>query len=150
MKADFVVYDRNGQIVLIAQVKRKTGVSAEWASKWRRNMLSHGVLPDAKYFLIALMDRFYLWKDAGNAPEPVAPTFEIDAGPVVKPYLDESGISAENISPQSFELIIATWLNSVLHIKIPMNEENEIRKWITDSGLSEAVSGGYLKHEVTL
>jgi len=151
MKADIVIYDRNGQIVLIAEIKRKTGVSAEWAAKWRRNMLSHGELPDAKFFLIALPDRFYLWKNAGNAPEPVAPTFEIDAGPVLKPYLDESGISSENISPQGFELIIAAWINSVLHIKIPLNqEENDTRNWITDSGLSEAVNGGYLRHEVAL
>ncbi|MDM8551417.1 hypothetical protein QUF72_15130 [Desulfobacterales bacterium HSG2] len=98
----------------------------------------------------ALPDRFYLWKDAGNMPEPIAPTFETDAGPILKPYLDESGISPEDISSQSFELIVAAWLSSVLHIGIPPDQKNDIRNWITRSDLSEAVSGGYMRHEVTL
>jgi len=51
MKADFVVYDRHSQIVLIAELKRKTG--AEWAAKWRRNILSHGDMPAAKFFCVA-------------------------------------------------------------------------------------------------
>ncbi len=150
MKADLVGYDRNGQIVLIAEVKRKTGGSAEWAAKWRRNMLSHGDMPDAKFFMIALPDRFYLWKEAGTVPEPTAPTFEIDAGPVLKPYLDESGISLENISPQSFELVVATWLNSILQGGVPLNQRNDTVNWINKSGLSEALSGGYLRYEVAL
>jgi len=150
MKVDIVIYDRSGQIILIAEIKKKPGVSAEWAAKWRRNILSHKTLPDAKFFLIALPDHFYLWKDAGNTPEVVAPTFEIDAEPVLKPYLDKSGISSENISSQSFELIIENWLNSILHIKNPLNQDAGIPNWIPASGLSEAIKGGYLKHEVTL
>ena len=150
MKADLVVYDRNGQIVLIAEVKRKIGVSAKWAAKWRSNMLSHGSQPNTKFFMIALPDRFYLWKDAGTTPKPTNPTFEIDAGPVLKPYLDESGITPENISGQSFELIVATWLNSILGITNPLNQVSPVQDWINQSGLSEAISGGYLKHEVTL
>ncbi|MDM8563850.1 hypothetical protein QUF54_10905 [Candidatus Marithioploca araucensis] len=104
MKADFVVYDRHSQIVLIAELKRKTGVSAEWAAKWRRNILSHGDMPAAKFFLIALLVRFYLWKDAGNTPDSGTPTFEIDTQPILKPYLEESVISMKDISHQCFEL----------------------------------------------
>jgi hypothetical protein len=150
MKADLVAYDRNGQIILIAELKKKTGVSAEWAAKWRRNMLAHGGLPDAKYFMIALPDRFYLWKEAGTVPEEKAPTFEIDAEPLLKPYMDESGISPEDISPQSFELIVAAWLNSLLQTGESPNLENDAPNWINESRFSEALSGGSLKHEVAL
>jgi hypothetical protein len=115
MKADLVVYDRNGQIALIAEIKRKTGCSPEWAAKWRRNILAHGGMPDIKFFMIALPDRFYLWKNADSAPEPVAPTFEIDAEPLLAPYLKESGMLPKDISGQGFELIVSAWLNSVLH-----------------------------------
>ncbi len=150
MKADFVVYDRHSQIVLIAELKRKTGVYAEWAAKWRRNILSHGDMPAAKFFLIALLDRFYLWKDAGNTPDSGAPTFEIDTQPILKPYLEESVISMTDISHQRFEFIVATWLNSILQIKKPLSQRNDPLNGIIQTGLSEAVSGGYLRHEVTL
>jgi len=150
MKADLVVYDRNGQIVLITEIKRKKGVSAEWAAKWRRNMLSHGSLPDAKFFMIALPDRFYIWKDAGTVPETTAPTYEIDAEPLLKPYLNESGILSEDISPQSFELVVSAWLNSILQFRAPLNHEDDSLNWINRTGLSKIVSGGTMKHEVTL
>ncbi|MCP4701847.1 MAG: hypothetical protein GY862_34050, partial [Gammaproteobacteria bacterium] len=85
MKADIVVYDRNRQIALIAEVKKKPGVTSEWAVKWRRNILAHGELPDVTFFMVALPDRFYLWKNAGNQPELVEPSFEIDAEPILRP-----------------------------------------------------------------
>ncbi len=150
MKADLVVYDRNGQIILIAEIKKKTGVSAEWAAKWRRNMLAHGGLPDAKYFMIALPDRFYIWKNAGTNPELAAPTFEIDAEKALKPYLKESELSLEDINPQSFEFIVTSWLNSVLQTGEPFNHENYALNGIYKSGLLAALTGGYLKHEVAL
>jgi len=87
MKADFVVYDRHSQIVLIAELPVLSG---------RPN-------GDVIYFLMeiclrqnffALLDRFSLWKDAGNTPDSGAPTFEIDTQPILKP-------------------IVATWLNSI-------------------------------------
>ncbi len=150
MKADIVVYDRNGQIVLIIEIKKKLGASSEWATKWRRNILSHGSLPDAKFFMTVLPDRFYLWKDAGNLPELVEPTFEIDAKPILKPYFDESGTFPEKITPQGFELIIAAWLNSLLRFNTLLNQKSDTPKWMIQSGLSEAVNGGYLDYEVIL
>lgn len=33
MEADLVVYDRNGQIILIAQIKKKIGVSVKWVTQ---------------------------------------------------------------------------------------------------------------------
>ncbi|WYD79330.1 MAG: hypothetical protein V8K32_08400 [Candidatus Electrothrix gigas] len=150
MKADLVVYDRHGQIVLVAEIKRKTGGSPEWAAEWRRKMLSHGVLPETKFFMIALPDRFYLWKDAGNIPESTAPTFEIDAEPLLKPYLEGSGVSSGEISPQSFELIVSAWLNSVLRAGESANGKDEGLNWIKTSGFSEAVKGGRMQHKVVL
>jgi len=150
MKADLVVYDRNGQLALIVEIKRKTGASADWAAKWRRNILAHGGTPDVKFFLIALPDRFYLWKDTGSILEPTAPTFEIDAGPLLKPYLKEIGISPQDISGQSFELIVSAWLNSVLQNEKTFDKQDNSLNWINTSGLLEAVRGGCLKHEVVL
>lgn len=58
---DFVVYDREGRVVLLAEAKNRRGTSGHWAAGLRKNMLSHGVLPWAKYFLIATPERMYLW-----------------------------------------------------------------------------------------
>jgi hypothetical protein len=151
MQADLVVYDRNGQIVLVAEIKKKMGASAEWAAEWRRNIFSHGGIPDTKFFMIALPDRFYFWKDAGNVSESAAPTFEIDAESILKPYLEESGVSPGDISSQSFELIVSSWLNSVLQQSgdSPNGKDDSLNR-IKTFGLSEALKGGRMRHEVTL
>ncbi len=146
MKADIVVYDRNKQIALIAEVKKKPGVTSEWAVKWRRNILAHGELPDVTFFMVALPDRFYLWKNAGNQPELVEPSFEIDAEPILRPYLERNHVSVEEIDPQSFEFVISGWLNSL----VLQNKETDIQNQVIQSGLFNAIRGGHLEHEVAL
>src|ERR1017187_7819118 len=59
---DFVAYDRDGGVLLLAEAKSRHGTSQDWAAGLRRNMLAHGLLPWAKYFLIATPERMYLWK----------------------------------------------------------------------------------------
>jgi hypothetical protein len=50
---DFIAYNADGTVVLLAEAKTRHGTSEEWAAKLRRNMLAHGLLPRAEYFLIA-------------------------------------------------------------------------------------------------
>jgi len=40
--ADLALYDRNGQLTAVAEVKNKLGTSREWATQLRRNILAHG------------------------------------------------------------------------------------------------------------
>ncbi len=76
---DFVAYDRKGQVLLLAEAKSRHGTSESWAARLRRNMLAHGMLPWAKYFLIATPERMYLWKQGRHDPAEVPPGFTIDA-----------------------------------------------------------------------
>jgi hypothetical protein len=44
---DLSIKDRNGQLVLVVEVKRKTNASPDWAAAFRRNILSHGIFYQA-------------------------------------------------------------------------------------------------------
>jgi hypothetical protein len=57
---DLSVDNRDGQLALVVEVKRKTNASPEWAAKLRRNILAHGTFPKAPYFLMVFPDKFYL------------------------------------------------------------------------------------------
>ncbi len=61
---DLSVGNRDGQLVLVVEVKSKTDASPEWAARLRHNILAHGTFPEAPYFLIVFPDRFYLWTHA--------------------------------------------------------------------------------------
>src|ERR1700736_4964440 len=101
---DFVAYDKEGNVVLLAEAKSRRGTSEHWAARLRRNMLSHGVLPWAKYFLIATPERMYLWKQERPNQAEAAPEFTIDATKVLQPYFQKLQQEPSDIGPQAFEL----------------------------------------------
>ena len=93
-------------------------------------------------------DRFYLWKNTGSNHELLEPTYVIDARPILQPYFEQSGVTADHVSGQSLELIVASWLSEVMH-KTP-DEVDVSQQWLLDSGLYNAVAGGSLDYEVAV
>ena len=58
--ADLTLYDRDGRLIAVAEVKNKQGTSREWAAKLRRNILAHGRHYNADFFLLVTPDRLYI------------------------------------------------------------------------------------------
>lgn len=131
---DFVAYDREGKVVLLAEVKSRRGTSESWAARLRRNMLAHGVLPWAKYFLIATPERMYLWKqDRPNSAE-VPPEFTIDAGKLFQPYFQRLQQEPSKIGPEAFELLVLTWLTDITR-----SDEHNLKRDTSSTWLPELV-----------
>ncbi len=105
---DLLVNNRNGQLTLVVEVKRKIDASPEWAAEFRRNILAHGTFPEAPYFLMVFPDKFYLWSGVESHLDQSEPTYTIDAHPILQPYLEQTGLTADRISGQSLELIVAS------------------------------------------
>jgi len=145
---DLTAYNRDNQLVLVVEVKSKLGATPQWAAQLRRNILAHGTFPNAPYFLMVFPDRFYLWKNTGSNHELIEPTYVIDARPILQPYFEQSGVTADQVSGQSLELIVASWLGGVMH-KTP-DEVDVSQQWLIDSGLYDAVAGGRLDYEVVV
>jgi len=145
--ADILAFDRNGQLALIAEVKNKRGTSTAWAAKMRRNMFAHGLLPHAPFFLLALPDVFYLWKNTGRTPELIEPSQRIDPNPFLQRYYQISGILPTDLTGRSFELIVTSWLNQVLRAKSPQDLSNGNQDWLVSSGLFDKLAGGHLELE---
>jgi hypothetical protein len=137
---DFVAYDRDGRVVLLAETKSRHGTSEDWAARLRRNMLAHGVLPWSKYFLIATPERMYLWKQAGrqegNQEHPdnsqTSPEFTIDAAQVFQPYFEKFHQEPSKIGPEAFNLLVLTWLTDIARSREQSSKQDPSLK-----GLSE-------------
>jgi hypothetical protein len=145
--ADILVFDKNGQTALIAEVKNKRGTTSGWAAKMRRNMYAHNLLPDAPFFLLALPDRFYLWNNARITNDASEPTHQIDPMPFLQPYFERSGVAPNSITGKSFELIIASWLNQVLRAGSQQDLQDGNQDWLVSSGLFDRLTGGHLALE---
>ena len=148
LNTDMAIYDKNGQLALMAETKKRLNTSSNWAAKMRRNRLAHGLMPRAKFFLLALPDRFYLWKDKDMTPEVISPNYEIDPLPFLASYYDNrSKKQLEALSGESFELIISSWLSKLLQANV-LPSELQDQEWLVESGLFEAIKQGHLAIEV--
>lgn len=143
---DLSVDNRNGQLVLVVEVKRKTNVSPEWAAELRRNILAHGTFPNAPYFLMVFPDKFYLWSNAEADQEQSEPTYTIDASPILQPYFERAGVTADQISRGSLELIVTSWLGEIIHSDQPPEKIDASQQWLIESGLYAALVGGKFEH----
>ncbi|MBI1879756.1 MAG: hypothetical protein HYR94_16295, partial [Chloroflexi bacterium] len=107
--ADIVVYDQTKNIQLTVEVKNKIGASAEWAAQMRRNLLTHAVVPNAPYFLLALPDISYLWVDSHIQSAEALPNYEFNTKEILISYVNEANLSLDNLNEYSFELLIISW-----------------------------------------
>ena len=87
-EVDLVAYDQLAQPILLAEVKSIHGTSKEWAARFRRNLLAHGTLPPAPFFLIATPDHMYFWRQQDPTSKEEPPQFTMDATHELKPYFD--------------------------------------------------------------
>ena len=113
LRADIGVYDRHGQLSVVAEIKNRLGTSCGWAAGTRRNFLAHNGVCGAEYFLIITPARLYLWKSAGTDLNQIPPTHEADMQPEFARYFAGAGIDPGYIHRHAFELLVATWMSDM-------------------------------------
>jgi hypothetical protein len=148
--ADLALYNRNGQLTAVVEVKNKPGTSREWATQLRRNLLAHSGHYNADFFLLVTPDRLYLWKTAGATPTLIQPHYEINAEPIFAPYFDHAGVDPRNVSGHAFELVVAAWLSDLVRSEGLPEQTANGQKWLVESGFLAAVRDGRLAYEVTV
>jgi hypothetical protein len=146
--ADFALYDRNGRLIAVAEVKNKSGTSREWAAKLRRNFLAHGGFQNADFFLLVTPDKLYLWKEASAEPAVVKPAFEVDAQPIFKPYFERAGVNPADVSGRAFELVVAAWLGDLIRLAEQPENLSNGQSWLVETGLLDALRDGRIEYEV--
>lgn len=158
--ADTTVVDRAGRPVLAAEAKSRFDVSSSWASGTFRNLYAHGSVPDVPFFLLALPDTFYLWKDprrkadqafmegdrsALGEPE-VKPDYSVPAWDLVSPYLGRPGgrdPDRREVGSYAMRMVLDAFLADILNARDLTSETAPPNlRWLFESGLYEAVRGG--------
>ena len=147
-KADLVAFGPQGDPALVVEVKSIREADAAWAAKMRRNLAVHGGLSPARFFLLALPDRFYLWKDNVDSTDEVAPAYAIDPSELLRPYFEKACLSPETVSSEAFELLVANWLDNLLEQE-PTDASQKAGQWVSESGLLDQLKGGRIEYEVS-
>ena len=146
--ADFVVHAPDDSIRLVVEAKLTGNGSPEWAAAYRRNVLTHRVVPQAPFFLLASPRHFYLWKDA-PATEAAPPDYQIDTEAVLPRYLREFSVPLDQLSGAGWEFLVAAWLDDLVGGPPRHDLPSSIRHWLVDSGLYDAVRNGRVTAQAT-
>jgi hypothetical protein len=136
---DVIAYDERGQALLLVEVKGGRDTSELWAARYRRNILAHGTLPAAPFFLIAMPERMYFWRQRDPGAEEELPQFTLDATNELGPYFQRVGLTPEKASGETLELIVFSWLNDMAEAGQLRAKENPSLRWLSESGLLEAL-----------
>lgn len=157
--ADIAVYAQDNTLKLVVEAKNRPGAPSSWAARMLRNLLVHGMIANAPYYLLALPDVFYLWKtpnlsalnSRGHDGDEVKPDFEIEAAEALAPYLERVPFSPDNVSEHGLELLISSWLTDLIDdLGLSTGATSPDLGWLFDSGLYEAIRGGRVATEVAV
>jgi hypothetical protein len=140
--ADIAVFSPDRNLKLIVEVKGNRGATAEWASQLRRNLIAHEAIPRSPFFMLALPDKLYLWRNGSDAIDSRPADFVADSEPIISAYLDDRSPSPMESGGHGLDLIFASWLN--LLTIMPLTEEMAAphERWLLDSGLYDAIKNG--------
>ncbi len=148
LRVDLGLYDGKGQLVAVVEVKNLRDTSGEWAARTRRNMLAHGLVGRWDFFLMVTPDRLYVWKDVGNEPVELPPTYEADCAPTFAPYFERAGIDPANVTGPAFEMLVSGWFSDLTWRRPEQAAAGQ--EWLDESGFRAAVVDGHVEHEVAL
>lgn len=132
---DLLAFGPGGDIVLVGQVKSRLGTSEAWARGFRRNMLAHGTIPRAPFFLIATPERLYLWKQDQPDQNDRPPEFTLDTRKEFQHYLGNSTRIFQSMGDGALELIVSSWLTEVAGRNPQQVKNDPSTRWLSDSGL---------------
>lgn len=143
---DIAVYSPDNKLQLIVEVKNKKEATPEWAAKMRRNLAVHSIVPYSSYFLLALPDHFYLWKNTKIDIDERLPDYTANSKLILEPYLKNfNDIDAMN--EYSLELIVNSWLNKMITANLTKETIKDQEAWVLDSGLYDSIKHGHIKTE---
>jgi hypothetical protein len=139
-RADFAVFNRAGDLVVIAEAKTKVDGGPQWATGWFRNYLADRRGSAPAFVLLATPERVFLWKQPSAASSP-EPTAIADARGLFSAYLQRSNLAPTDLSGSTFELVVGAWLNDFSQGLWQPSSTDETRA-LVETGLFEAIENG--------
>jgi hypothetical protein len=146
MRLDYVLFRADGSLAALVEANAGQGTSPEWAAQFRRNIMEHGNLPPAEFFVFVTRESIYLWRNAGNAPVPVPPHAVIPTAPLLTPYFERFSTSVEEVDGLSLETIVGSWLSD---LSGPWGRAGEfaLEHGLAGTGFVEALRGGRIEYK---
>src|SRR5947209_667162 len=142
-RPDILIRSPQGYPIAVVEVKNQQNLSRDVATKFRRNMVAHGLLSHVPYFLLTSQDVGFLWKEPKNNNLDAPPTFEFPMDKVVTRYLKRE--PGQRLYGAELELLVLQWLTDLSKGTQKVVEEPE--ETLALSGFNDSIKGATILTE---
>jgi len=130
-------------MVAAVEVKNREELSPQMAAMLRRNLVSHGILPDVPYFILVSQDKGFLWKQRKLIDAASPPDLEFSMKEVIRRYAPPN--LEGRLSGSELTLLVFIWLAELSQSREGTTVEPE--QTLAQSGFLDAIKGGILTRE---
>ena len=148
-QADFIVYDKLSNPVLIVECKIAQGTSQDnlklRATQVRRNLIAHSAIPNTRFMMIVYYPAVaFLWANSNIDDIDGGPTYVIDLSRELQAIgqIPDSGNDFVNADAH-----VSRWLSNIM-AKTKGNGSNP--SWLAESGLADAIRANKLVEHTAL
>jgi hypothetical protein len=141
-KPDAIVFSPDWRLQAIVEIRNAPGAGAEWAAQTRRNLIQDELLPVSPFFLLALPDRLYLWRDTTGSLDAVPAEYEADGTAILSPYIGDPSARKYPLSNEGLDLAVTFWLRDLVDMRLEDLLSSPEYQWLLESGLYELVRDG--------
>jgi hypothetical protein len=110
------------------------------------DVTGHELTPNAPYFLLALPENFYLWKNSVSYEAP--PDYIVDAAETLTSYFNPLPRSLDEISHDGLEMLMDAWIRHLVSSQLNSENAGSGLAWLFDSGLYETIKQGSVVVEI--
>ncbi len=136
IQADLIIRSRDGSPICMVEVYNPINLSCEVAIDLRSDMIAHGILANASYFMILSQEKGFLWKESRRKNPNALPALEFPMEDVIKRYWPR--ISKEDRLGSELEFIVFQWLDDLAANRL--NTETEPEKSLASYGFLKAIN----------
>lgn len=138
VRPDILIQNPDTSPVAIVEVKNRQHLSPDIATEYRRNLLVHGALLRAPYFLLLSQDVGFLWHNGKADCVDMPPSSEFPMGDVMARYLPHL-MPQDRLRGEELRLVILQWLLDLAYGPPPNGEMPE--QTLAHAGFLQAIRG---------
>lgn len=148
LRGDITAFAATGEVVAVVEIKNRQALTAELAALLRRDLLTHGYVSRAPYFLLLSQDRGYLWgPSATNQPDAV-PAAEFAMSDVIARYWHKLE-AGERLRGSELQLLVLQWLQDLARSSED-TPQAEPERTLAHEGFLQAMRGSIVSADARL
>jgi hypothetical protein len=105
---DIAISDRTGSPIAIIEVKALKDASVRNATRYLRNLLSHGIAPRVRYVMLITPTAGYVWTSPNAVLEEATPALSFSIERIIRHYLPSE--EPDSVRDLVLEAIARQWL----------------------------------------